>query len=137
MATKKISINRIYHPYWMWEETSYNMWGSVDNKSEYLDWAVKFTGNHKKYGKWMRRVVRDWRYSCEHNLSNKTQNNQAWIGHAACAYANKCPEDIVRSAWSKLTKEQQTLANNEANEAIKLWEDENRERLRQLWLKLD
>jgi hypothetical protein len=33
-----------------------------------------------------------------------------------------CPEDIVRSAWGYLTKEQQDLANQQAQNAIELWE---------------
>tara|TARA_R110000751_G_scaffold232323_1_gene333420 strand:+ start:35 stop:424 length:390 start_codon:yes stop_codon:yes gene_type:complete len=118
----KKSIERIYHPYWMWEEVAYNMWGVADNKHEQLSWAIDFTGDHNLYGSWMIKVINDWSFSCEHNLSNRTQNRQAWIGHAACAYANKCPEDIVRKAWSYLTKEQQDLANNQADKVISEWE---------------
>jgi hypothetical protein len=121
MILKKL-IDRIYHPYWKWEEVMYNMWGSSPNKYEHLEWAVEFTGNHNLYGEWMLKVVQDWPHSCAHNLSNAEQNRKAWIGHAACAYANKCPEDIVRSAWSKLTRDQQDLANAAAQRAIDHWE---------------
>lgn len=123
--TQKHSIKRIYHPYWMWEEVKHNMWGVVDNKFEMLEWAIEFTGDAEAYGSWMTKVVDDWGYSCSHNLSNKTQNRKAWIGHAACAYANKCPEDIVRKAWSHLSEEQQVKANKKAQEAIELWEKRN------------
>ena len=116
-------INRVYHPYWMWEENKFNMWGNVDNKEKFLKWAIEFTGDHKLYGRFMLRVVNEWKYSCEHNLSNIEQNRKAWIGHAACALANECPEDIVRQAWGYLSQEQQDLANNEADIAIKTWED--------------
>ena len=123
--TQKTSIKRVYHPYWQWEEVKYNMWGAVDNKFEALEWAIEFTGDAEKYGEWMLKVVDDWHYSCQHNLSNKTQNRKAWIGHAACAYANKCPEDIVRKAWSYLTEQQQIDANQKALEAIAIWEKRN------------
>lgn len=123
--TQKHSIERIYYPYWMWEEIKYNMWGTVPNKFEMLEWAVEFTGDANLYGEWMVNVVNDWHYSCRHNLSNTTQNRKAWIGHAACAYANKCPEDIVRRAWSHLSEEQQVDANKKADQAIKLWEKRN------------
>ena len=116
-------IERIYHPYWQWEEVDSNMWGTVDDKKKYLDAAIEFTGDAELYGSWMVKVVRKWKYSCEHNLSNKTQNRQAWIGHAACALAMGCPENIIRSAWSYLSKEQQDEANAKADEAIQLWED--------------
>jgi len=98
------------------------MWGTSSDRREHLEWAIKFTGDHEKYGSWMLRVIEDWKYSCEHNLSNDTQNRKAWIGHAACAYANRCPEDIVRKAWGHLTEMQQLLANNAAQAAIKKWE---------------
>lgn len=121
----KKHLIKIYHPYWVWEEVKYNMWGTVDNTEEFLQKAIKFTGDHKLYGKWMKKVVKDWKYSCEHNLSNTEQNRRAWIGHAAAAYAFGCPEDIVRQAWWWLTDEQRVLANLQADKAIKLWEKNN------------
>jgi hypothetical protein len=117
------NIERIYHPYWQWEEVDSNMWGTVDDKKKYLDAAIEFTGDAELYGSWMVKVVRKWKYSCEHNLSNKTQNRQEWIGHAACALAMGCPENIIRAAWSHLSKEQQDEANAKADEAILLWEE--------------
>lgn len=116
-------IKQIWHPYWKWEEIEYNMWGTVENRERYLDSAIRFTGDYRTYGYWMRRVTREWKYSCEHNLSNLAQNRQAWIGHAAVALAFKCPEDIVREAWWKLTEKQRTLANKEADRAIRIWEN--------------
>lgn len=123
------SIKRIYHPYWKWEEQGYNMWGKSKNRKDSLQAAVEFTGDPEKYGRWMRKVVREWKYSCEHNLSDRSQNRRAWIGHAACAYAIQCPEDIVRAAWSFLTKEQQALANAQADNAIEIWEKKHLEEL--------
>jgi hypothetical protein len=55
-------------------------------------------------------------------LTDISQNRRAWIGHAACCMAIKCPEYITRSAWGYLTKEQQDLANAEADRAIAWWE---------------
>ena len=117
-----MSINRIYHPYWEWEEVDHNMWGAVNNKDKYLKKAIEFTGDHKLYGRFMMRVANEWVKSCEHNLSNIAQNRKAWIGHAACALALGCPEDITRKAWSYLTEEQQNNANRVAQEAIEYWE---------------
>lgn len=118
----KTLINQVYHPYWLWEEVAHNMWGSVENNEDYLERAITFTGDHILYGSWMKKVVDDWPYSCEHNLSNITQNRKAWLGRAACAYAFGCPEDIVRQAWWHLTDEQRTLANIQAENNIKIWE---------------
>lgn len=119
---KKTSIKQIWHPYWKWEEIKYNMWGQVADHETYLQKAIEFTGDHKRYGRWMMRVVHEWYFSCEHNLSNVTQNRQAWIGHAAVAMALRCPEDIVREAWWHLTDLQRELANKQADKAINYWE---------------
>lgn len=118
------SIKRVYHPYWLWEETGHNMWGSVEDRDWYLKWAIEFTGDAELYGEYMLRVAEEWKYSCEHNLSNRTQNRRAWIGHAACALAAQCPEDIVRAAWAHLTEQQQIDANAAADNAIAYWERE-------------
>jgi hypothetical protein len=125
MATQKPWIERVYHPYWDWEEIDFNMWGNVDDKDKYLKWAIEFTGDAELYGSYMMDVAREWTKSCQHNLSNRTQNRKAWIGHAACAKAYGCPEHIVRQAWSHLSEEQQIAANKKADEAIEYWEQEN------------
>lgn len=119
------SLNRIYHPYWDWEEVGHNMWGSVKDRNKYLQWAIDFTGDAERYGSYMLRVTKEWPLSCEHNLTDAFQNRKAWIGHAACALANRCPEDIVRQAWSRLSRDQQKAANCKAEEAIKEWECQN------------
>lgn len=125
---KKQSIKRIWHPYWLWEEVKFNMWGTPIDGEDMLKKAVKFTGDHKLYGKWMMKVVKEWKYSCEHNLSCLEQNRQAWIGHAAVALAFKCPEDITRLAWWQLTDRQRELANKEADKAITYWENKYAEK---------
>lgn len=119
---KHHKFKRVYHEFSEWEELENNMWGTVEDTKQYLDWAIKFTGNHKKYGEYMQRVVSEWPVSCENALTDHSLNKRAWIGHAACALAFKCPEEIVRKAWGFLTDEQQLLANREADRAIQTWE---------------
>ena len=99
------------------------MWGKVENRRLYLDRAVKFTGDHVLYGSYMDRVVKEWPVSCENALTDYYMNRKAWIGHAACALAINCPEDITRQAWKELSYEQQYLANQEAIRAIRTWEN--------------
>ena len=98
------------------------MWGSVKDRKSFLEKAIEFTGDAELYGDWMLRVIEEWPNSCEHNLTDISQNRGAWIGHAAVALAIQGPEDIVRSAWAKLWKLQQARANAKADEAIRRWE---------------
>jgi hypothetical protein len=115
----------IWHPYTTWEEMQFNMWGNVKDRAQWLQQAIDFTGNHELYGSWMRKVINAWPYSCQQNLTKLDTNRKAWIGHAAVALAIQCPEDIVRQAWGFLTDEQQRLANQQAQQAIELWESKH------------
>ena len=117
-----MKLKRVWMPIETWEETSFNMWGEVLNRSIYLQRAVIFTGNHRLYGRYMQRVVAEWPNSCLNALTDYALNRKAWIGHAACALALRCPEDITRQAWSLLTNEQRVLANRQADRAILTWE---------------
>ena len=114
----------IWHPWWLLEEVKHNMWGDVSHRKTWLEIATAFTGNSDLYGEWMLRVVNEWPFSCEHNLS-KRGDKRPWIGHAAFALAIRCPEDIVRQAWALLSEEQQKRANQKADEAIECWRTKN------------
>lgn len=116
-------FKRAWHPYESWEEIKFNMWGKVDDRRSFINKAIAFTANHEEYGRFMRRVINEWPISCENALTDYYMNRKAWVGHAACALAMQCPEDITRQAWKALTYEQQYLANQEASRAISSWEN--------------
>ena len=126
-------MKRKYHPYLKWEDFQFGMWRKIKDKKEeefFLKQAVDLTGDNKKYGEFMLLVAKEWKYSCEHNLTDPTLNKLAFIGHAACCLATGCPEYITRKAWWILSKEQRDLANNEAENAIKFWLNKGRRQLR-------
>ena len=118
---QRMKFDRVYHPYNKWEEVDHGMWGTIENKKEWLARAIAFTGNHKLYGSYMMRVIEEWPTSCENALTDSSLNQRAWVGHAACAMALGCPEYITREAWGYLTDEQRLLANKEADGAIRAW----------------
>lgn len=115
-------LKRIWLPIDTWEEIGFNMWGDAPNRRIALYRAQIFTGNHRLYGRYMQRVTFEWPNSCINALTDYNLNRKAWIGHAACALALRCPEDITRQAWGLLTNEQRTLANRQADRAICAWE---------------
>ena len=125
----RLSIARIWHPYWNWEDYHAGMWRKLpkyDERKAFAE-ALEFTGDHKLYGSWMRRVVDEWPAACEHNFTDSATNKQAWVGHAACALALGLPEYIVRKAWALLSDEQRVAANKEADEAYAVWLDRYRQ----------
>lgn len=115
-------MKRIWHPISEWEEMRFNMWGQVKDRKSYLLRAIRFTGNAQLYGSFMKRVCEEWPVSCENALTDMALNRKAWLGHAACALAFRCPEDIVRQAWGHLNDVQRKLANKEAERNIAIWE---------------
>ena len=117
-----MKLKRVWVPIELWEELQWNMWGDVSNRQRYLERAVIFTGNYRLYGRYMNRVVQEWPKSCLNALTDQSLNRRAWIGHAACALALRCPEDVTRQAWGLLTHEQRVLANRQADRAIQSWE---------------
>ena len=116
-----IKLQQVYRRVQEWEEVTHNMWGKVSDRNSYIERAIQFTGNHIEYGRYMRRVCEEWPISTENAFTDPYLNHRAWVGHAACALAFNCPEDIVRQAWRFLTDEQKLLANKEASRAIADW----------------
>lgn len=115
-------MKRVWVPIDRWEELHFNMWGDVKDRRRCLERAVIFTGNHRLYGRYMMRVVVEWPNSCLNAMTDGNLNRKAWIGHAACALALRCPEDVTRQAWGLLSNEQRVLANRQAERAIQSWE---------------
>lgn len=119
--SRRMKLKRIYHHVHAWEEVRHGMWDDVEDRKAHLAKAIAFTGNAKLYGSYMMRVIIEWPISCENALTDSALNQRAWIGHAACALAIGCPEDVTREAWGHLTDEQRFLANKEADRAIRCW----------------
>lgn len=118
-------MKRIYHPYTKWEEFHAGMWNkhSPEIEEKMLGFAIEFTGDANRYGAAMLRVIEEWPYSCEHNLTCKGMNRQAWIGHAAICLEHGIPEHVTRAAWNELTDQQRIEANAMADIAIAAWEE--------------
>lgn len=118
-------MKRVYYSFEKWEDYQFGMWRKVPFYMEhhFLEAAINFTGDADLYGKYMIRAINEWPNGCEHNLTCTGMNRQAYIGHAATCIALGCPEYITRLAWHQLTQEQQDKANEQADIAIKIWED--------------
>lgn len=117
------NIDQDYTPYWTWECYKNGMWEKVDKTifPSMLEEAIEFTSDHIKYGYAMIEVSGIWVNTMINHLTNPSINQKAFIGHCAVSYKLGIPEYITRAAWKKLTKEQQILANMEAEKAIKKW----------------
>ena len=115
-------MNRIYHPYTMWEEVNYNMYGNYKNKEEGVQKVIDFFNNENEVRLYMERVVEEFKFSCQHNLTNPNMNKIAFIGQCAVALKHKIPNDITMKAWNFLTEEVQDRANKIAKQQLERWE---------------
>lgn len=117
---------RIYKPYHLWEDWLNGMWRQVDSEQydSYLKWAIYFTGDHVKYGESMGLVIKEWKNTMLHNLTNQSMNKRAFLGHCACCFNSGCPEYIVRDAWKLLTEQQRINADAIAQKHIDNWMNE-------------
>lgn len=65
-------------------------------------------------------VISEWKYSCEHYLTNERMNRVAWLGQASVAQAMKIPS-ICRGGYHKLTESQKHDADGLALEYLNKW----------------
>lgn len=115
---------RIYHHYLKCEEFKSGMWKTIpaNERQAMIDQSVLLMKDHEAFKNAMFRVIEEWPYSCEANLSASSINHRSWIGQAACAIHHDCPEDLTRLAWRSLTEENQAIANQSADDAKRHWE---------------
>jgi hypothetical protein len=120
-------MKRVFHNYKKWEEVDYNFYASapVSKMEKYAHLVLSVLANKKECEKQMRRVVKEWPNSCEHNLTNPSLNKIAWLGQSSCALSNKVPQDATMKIWSLLSDEEKTTANAIAKKIIKEWESKN------------
>jgi hypothetical protein len=125
-------MKRIFHPYNLWEdcnngilETNFN-----EEQTELLTYKAKsLLCNPKEFYNVGLKVIMEWKYSSEQNLSNSSRNRQAWIGQASCCYKYRVPEHITKYAWRLMTFEEQKEANAVADDIIRLWEEKNAKKI--------
>jgi len=113
-------MKREFVPFWKWEDWKAGMWSEA---AADINLAIEFTGDYQRYGQAMREVIFAWPNTMANSLTNPSINRRAFIGHCACCYKLGLPEYIVRKAWKELTQEQRDLADNEAENAYKLWKE--------------
>jgi len=117
-------LKRIFHPYERWEcypagffdEKPTSEIGKDEAETAYRD----FLADDDKFFEAGLKVVSEWKYSCEHNLSNECMNRIAWIGQASACYAIGLPSKY-RTGFNLLNDEQKNKANSIALKVLNTW----------------
>ena len=115
--------DRIFHTYDKWEcfkAGFYNttVEGKTEEqcKQEYAD----FLSNLNEFEKALDFIVHNWKYSCEHYLTNKGMNRIAYLGQAALAYSRGIPSKYA-GGYFLLSEQQQQAADEMALKYLNIW----------------
>ena len=115
--------DRIYHTFDKWECHKAGFYASKKDgfTSEQCEKAyAEFLSNSDLFASTLQNVITEWKYSCEHYLTNKSMNRIAWLGQAAMCYATGVPSKFC-AGFNLLTEEQQHKANLVALEYLNKW----------------
>lgn len=121
-------MNRIYHPYWMWEDFKAGFYDNIsgEQKKEMINKVVELFSDNEITRKYMIRVIDEWVFSCQHNLSNESLNRIAYLGQGACCLFAGVPSTITMEAWSLVSKENQDKADGIAKDVLNIWINRNK-----------
>lgn len=119
-----MKIKQIYHHFTKWEDYRFNFYNSTcQNIDEHIKKSVELLSNEDEFYKYAKKVITEWIYSCEQNLTDPSINKIAYIGQSACCLKNGTPSYVTRLAWSYIEEEKQIKANNVARKIIKEWKE--------------
>lgn len=134
---EKLIIKRVYHPFNVWEDYKNGFYNNCTGKEKEskIKSALEMFNDSGLTSLYMNKVIEEWKYSCEHNLTNDSMNKIAYIGQAACCIYDNIPNTVTMEVWSMLDKEVQDRSNNIAEQVIEKWKSNNK--LIQLCLNFD
>lgn len=120
-------MNRIFHPYLIWEDFQNGMYEipSKEREPELIERAISVLSDAQIFRAACNSVIINWPICTENNLTNPTCNRKAWLGQAACNILHSVPEICTRLAWGMLTEQQREIANDVAKSIIDKYEAEN------------
>jgi hypothetical protein len=117
-------MKRIYHIWSEWEcypSGFYNDKTDSDLSKEELEQKyADFLADREAFWTALNMVIKKWKNSCEHYLSNENMNRIAWLGQASACLALNLPS-AYRGGFHLLTPEKQKEADLLALDALNLW----------------
>jgi len=116
-------MKRVYHHYKLWEDHKAGFYNKISGKEADLKVfkVLEMFKSEVLTDKFMNKVICEWKYSCEHNLTNESLNKIAYIGQAACCLYAGVPCDTTMKAWKLLPFEVRERSDEIANKTIKKW----------------
>lgn len=115
-------MKRIYHHFSKWEDYKSGFYSSSFNDTEnHIALCIDILTNQKIFEDTALKMIDNWRYSIEHNLTDNTINRIAYIGQSSCCFANGTPSFVTKLAWGYLSENERNEANNTAKKILSDW----------------
>jgi len=118
---------RIFHTFDKWECYKAGFYESTKDGMTHEECECAYAdvlSNIELFNSILEKVTTEWKYSCEHYLTNRYMNRIAWLGQASVCYHTGVPSRYS-PAWFRLTKEQQESANVVAHKWLNIWLEKN------------
>lgn len=115
--------NRIFHTFEKWECHKAGFYASRKEGMTFEECEqayADFLRNEQRFRSALESVTTEWKYSCEHYLTNRAMNRIAWLGQAAMCYATGIPS-VFCSGFNRLSEDEQKFANGIAHEYLNKW----------------
>ena len=121
---KEQKDGRILHTYENWECHKAGFYSNQPpknmTKEECEDKYTEFLRDIPLFQKTLRKVIKEWKNSCEHYLTNTDMNRIAWLGQAALCYEYNIPA-CFRAGYNKLSEKEQYNADLVALKYLNIW----------------
>jgi hypothetical protein len=114
---------RIFHTHDKWECHKAGFYASKKEgmtKEQCENAYAEFLKDDNKFKNALSHIIKEWKYSCEHYLTNKSMNRIAWLGQASVCYDSGIPS-VYCSGFNLLTESEQEHANLIALEYLNKW----------------
>lgn len=119
-------MTRIFHPYHLWEDYKTGFYGGVEYKADKtLELYASLLKDLPKFEAALQTIISEWKYSCEHNLTNEGMNRIAYLGQASCALLYNVPNSVSMGGYNLLTPEEQQAADAMAQKYLDRWINEH------------
>lgn len=115
-------MERIYHHFEKWEDYKHGFYDNVsgERKKTLINKCLELFSDSHLCENFMMKVL-NWKYSCEHNLSNESMNRIAYIGQAACCIYAGIPNSVTMECWSDIPLEIRKRADQQAQNVLNKW----------------
>lgn len=118
-------MKRIYHTWDKWECYPSGFYedkpqDSAMSDDECMASYAAFLRDSSMFEAALKRVIAEWKFSCEHYLSNERMNRIAWLGQASMCIARGVPSRF-RGGFNMLSEQEQTTANELALKYLNAW----------------